>query len=81
VTEKELARKREEKLCFRYSESGHKVQNCSYLLAKRPTALTEAGNKKKATKVAAISNKKAAWPQVEKVSDSEPASASDSENE
>jgi len=81
ITEKKLARRREEKLYFRYSRSGHRARNCSYLPAKRPTAPTKADNKKKTTKITAASDKKTARPQVEEVSDSEPANASDSENE
>jgi len=81
MTEKELARKREEKLCFRCSGSGHGARNCLYLPAKRPTAPVEADNKKKTIKVTAASDKKTARPQVEKVSNLKPANTSDSENE
>jgi len=80
VTEKKLIRKKEEKLCFCYNESGYRARNCLYLPAKRPTAPAEVSNKKKAIKIIAANNKKAARPQVKKVLDSEPVNASDSEN-
>jgi len=51
------------------------------LPVKRPIAPTKADNKEKAIKVAVANNKKTARPQVEEVSNSEPASASNSENE
>jgi len=51
-----------------------------YLPAKRPTALAKTDNKEKTTKVAVVNNKKAAWSQVEEVSDSEPANVFNSEN-
>jgi len=44
-------------------------------------ALVEADNKKKVIKITIANDKKAARPQVEKVSDSEPVSAFDSKNE
>jgi len=81
ITEKELARKKKEKLCFRYSGSGYEIQNCLYLPAKRSTAPAKAGNKEKAIKVVAVNDKKAARLQIEEVSDSEPVSAFNSENE
>jgi len=81
VTEKKLARRRKEKLYFRYDGSGHGVRNCLYLPAKRSTAPAEADNKEKAIKIAAANDKKTARLQVEEVSNLEPASASDSENE
>jgi len=60
IIEKKLAWRREEKLCFRYNGNGHRAQNCLYLPVKRPMAPAEINNKKKATKVIVISDKKAA---------------------
>jgi len=81
ITEKKFVWRKEKKLYFCCSESGHRAQNYLYLPVKRPMASAETNNKKKAIKITVANNKKAARPQVKEVLDSESASAFNLENE